>query len=84
MVGGSCLSSPARIHFGALNTAIQQLASIACRTMDMVIFCPQEDRGVVLDYHLCTLVNDNHIKVILGQIPTHQAVVYKSFDHLKY
>lgn len=29
IVGGSCLSSPARMHFGALNTAIQQLGSIA-------------------------------------------------------
>ena len=35
IVGGSCLSSPARMHFGALNTAIQQLGSIACR--DIVI-----------------------------------------------
>ena len=30
IVGGSCLSSPARMHFGALKTAIQQLGSIAC------------------------------------------------------
>ena len=57
MVGGSCLWSPAKTHFGTLNKGIQQLASKDYRTV-LNLEINQ------IKTNLSTLIDDNNIKVI--------------------